>query len=198
MRQGGVFISGHAIVSADDRIGERNGDMPQGLRIEADWRRFQDELDRAALVVVGRIGHQAFPNVRNRRRLVLSGSATGLEQRADAWWWNPAQASWPQVASTLLQEGGCVAVTGGRLVFDLFLTIGFDAFHLARATRCAIPDGAPIFSACSEGRSAADVLRASGLREPETIMLDAAQGATLQVWSRAADHKGGSPPRIAP
>ena len=184
MTVAGVVISGHAIVSSDDRIADASGDMPAGLRNDADWRQFQTELDRAAIVVVGRIGHQDFANVRQRRRLVLSSSARGLEQRPDAWWWNPQATTWDVVANTLLPDGGRVAVTGGRRVFDLFLPIGFDAFHLACATQCRIPGGDPIFSACGAGASAGSVLAEHGLSMTGVEILDAAAGVRLDLWGR--------------
>jgi hypothetical protein len=55
-------IHGHAIVSDDDKIADAHGRMPAALRNEADWRRFQDELDRAAAVLLGRRGHFAHPD----------------------------------------------------------------------------------------------------------------------------------------
>jgi len=49
-------IVGFAIVSADDRIADAGGAMPDALRNEADWQRFQAELDASALTVLGRLG----------------------------------------------------------------------------------------------------------------------------------------------
>ena len=50
-------IIGHAVVSADGRIADRHRQMPAILRNDKDWLRFQAALDRAALVVLGRLGH---------------------------------------------------------------------------------------------------------------------------------------------
>jgi hypothetical protein len=47
--------------------------------------------------------------------------------------------SWAKVAKELLPRGGDVAVPGGQVVFDLFLKIGFDAFHLTRAHGVRLP-----------------------------------------------------------
>ena len=158
--------------------------MPPCLRNDADWEQFQAELDEADFVVVGRLGHEAHPNVRNRRRLVLSGSARGLERRPDASWWNPAQTPWSAVVQTLAPRGGRFAVTGGRLVFDLFLTIGFDEFHLAQAEQCRIPGGVPIFSACASGRAAGVPLVEQGMKVAESRMLDSPAGVRLDIWRR--------------
>ena len=51
-----IEIHGYAIVSEDDRITDGSGATPEVLRNQADWAYFQRELDRADLVVLGRIG----------------------------------------------------------------------------------------------------------------------------------------------
>jgi len=113
---------------------------------------------------------------------VISSRAAGLEQRADGWWWNPARTSWAEVVKRLLPLGGDVAVPGGQPVFDLFLAIGFDAFHLSRAHGVTLPGGRAIFSACDAGRSAEAVLADAGLRLSEKIALDPAHGVEMNVW----------------
>jgi hypothetical protein len=62
--------------------------------------------------------------------------------------------SWVEVAKELLPRGGDVAVPGGRVVFDLFLKIGFDAFHLTRAHGVRFSGGRTLFSGCDDGLSA--------------------------------------------
>jgi hypothetical protein len=66
--------------------------------------------------------------------------------------------SWVEVAKELLPRGGDVAVPGGQAVFDLFLKIGFDAFHLTRARGATLPGGRALFSGCDAGLSAEAVL----------------------------------------
>ena len=180
---GKYAIHGHAIVSADDRIADRYGRTPPGLRNEADWQRFQAALDRAAVTVLGRLGHEANANRQRRNRMVLSTAAIGIERRDDAWWWNPAKVPLAEALSRAAPEGGIVAVPGGRAVFDLFLTIGFDEFHLARARNVHVGDGVEIFSACRAGLSAEDVLHHAGLVTRTTEMLDSSAGISLTVWS---------------
>jgi hypothetical protein len=179
-----IEIHGHAIVTDDDRISGPDGATPEALRIEADWRRFQDELDKADLIVLGRLGHEANPNPKRRRRLVVSSSARGLEMREPAFWWNPAEAEWPQVAATLLPNGGRVAVPGGQGVFDLFLTLGYDAFHLTRGRGVTAPGGRALFAACDKGRTAESVLLDAGLKADETQVLDAAANVVLTLWRK--------------
>lgn len=179
-------IEGHAIVSADDRIATAEGETPASLSNEADWLRFQAALDESTVVVLGRLSHEANPNTARRNRLVVSTAASGVERRSDGWWWNPAEAPLPVALKSAAPDGGIVAVPGGHLIFDLFLKIGFDAFHLARATQVRIPGGVPLFSAIEPGRHAEDVLAGAGLAAGPVETLDEAAGVTLVIWRRAA------------
>lgn len=182
---GGHVIHGHAIVSADDKIADRTGLTPPALRNEADWTRFQSALDRAAVTVLGRLAHEANPNRKGRNRLVLSSASRGVERREDAWWWNPAEVPLADALAAAAPAAGVVAVPGGRRVFDLFLSIGFDAFHLARAADATVPGGIPVFSEVARGRSAADILTAHGLVAGPPEILDAIARVDLTVWRRA-------------
>ena len=181
-RVNSIDIHGYAIVTDDDRIADAQGRMPEVLRNEADWAYFQAGLDEADLSVLGRLGHEANPNRRDRPRLVLSSGLKGLEKRSDAWWWNPEDVTWSEVARTILPNGGRVAVPGGKRVFDLFLAIGYDAFHLSRAHQSRLPGGVAVFSACDEGQSAETVLARRGLRTGPTQVLDTHGPVTLAVW----------------
>jgi hypothetical protein len=182
---GGHVIHGHAIVSADDKIADKTGLTPASLRNEADWARFQAALDGAAITVLGRLAHEANPNRRGRNRLVLSSSARRLERHDDAWWWNPAGLPLADALAEVAPVAGIVAVPGGRRVFDLFLSIGFDEFHLARAAGVAIADGIPIFSEVGRARSAANVLADHGLVAGQVESVDAEAQVELTVWRRA-------------
>ena len=180
-----IEIHGYAIVSEDDRIAGVDGQTPTALRNEADWLNFQRELDLADLIVLGRRGHQANPNVKGRRRLIVSNSAAGLEAREGDIWWRPAVAPWSQASAALLPHGGRVAVPGGQGVFDLFLEIGYDAFHLTRAEGVKAPGGRALFSACDHGDRAEAVLLRAGLQARETRILDEAARIVLQIWRRS-------------
>lgn len=182
----GYRIEGHAIVSADDRIADRDGNIPPELSNEADWLRFQDALDAAVVVILGRLSHAANPNTRRRNRLVISSSATCCERRGDAWWWNPAETPLADALKEVAPEGGIVAVPGGRLIFDMFRQIGFDAFHLARANAVRIPGGVPLFSAVDDGRTADEILAADGLVAGPAETIDPVADVTLVVWRRGA------------
>ncbi|MBF9197875.1 hypothetical protein [Microvirga terrestris] len=181
-----VEIHGYAIVSDNDCIADASGRTPEVLHNEADWAYFQAELNKSALTVLGRLGHEANANPRGRLRMIVSSSSSGLERRADGWWWDPGKLPWDDAIRTVLPEGGRVAVPGGRQVFDLFIRIGYDAFHLARAEGTYVPDGVPVFSGCQFGRSAATILSEGGLAPGEHRVLDPAGRVTLAIWRMAA------------
>lgn len=177
-------IHGHAIVSEDDCIAGEDGLTPDVLKNEADWRRFQAELDRAALVMVGRLGHEANPNVRGRPRMIISSQVDHVERRADGWWWNPGKASLGEALRFAAPQGGLIAVPGGRRVNDLFLSLGFDAFHLVRKKGVRIANGIPVFTRAWAAGSAERLLAGHGLRPSRTEPLDSAAGVTLTTWTR--------------
>ena len=181
---GNLDIIGYAIVSDDDKIAAADGLTPLSLRNEKDWELYQRAQVQANLVAFARRSHEAEPNVLGRPRLVVSRGSSGLEERADGWWWNPERASWPEVAGRLLPAGGLVAVCGGQAVFDLFLAIGYGGFHLSRAHGVTLPGGRPVFSASGAGVPAATVLEQHGLELGERIPLDPAHGVEMTVWRR--------------
>lgn len=179
---GNYRMEGHALVSGDDRIADAAGRKPPELNHPLDWARFQAALRTAAVIVLGRKSHESDPGLSGRRRLVMSSSAHGIEQRSDAWWWNPAEAELEEALATVAPGGGLVAIPGGMRVFDVFLSVGYDAFHLARLPALALPGGVPVFSACDQGDTAAGVLAEAGLVVAETETLDPAVGLTVEVW----------------
>jgi hypothetical protein len=181
-----VEVHGYAIVSDDDRIAAADGLTPLSLRNEKDWEYYQRALANSDLVIFGHTSHVAEPNVRGDPRVVISRGAAGLERRADAWWWDPSRLSWAEVAKELLPSGGEVAAPGGQGVFNLFLDIGYDAFHLSRAHGVTLPGGRAVFAACDAGLSAEEVLAKAGLSPSENIPLDPARGVEMTVWRRPA------------
>ncbi len=179
-----IEISGYAIVSDDNKIAGPDGLLPPSLRNDKDWDYYQRALAASDLIVFGHASHELEPNERGDRRVVVSRGVAGLEHRADGWWWNPVRMMWAEVAKRLLPLGGAVAVPGGQGVFDMFLQIGFDAFHLSRAHGVSLPGGRSVFSACDAGLSAEDVLAKAGLRPSEKIPLDPEHGVDMVVWRR--------------
>ncbi len=181
-----VEIHGYAIVSDNDCIADASGRTPEALRNEADWAYFQAELNKSAVTVLGRLGHEANANPKGRLRMILSSSSPGLERRADGWWWDPAKLPWDEAIRTILPLGGRVAVPGGRQVFDLFLGIGYDAFHLTRAEGTHVPDGIPVFSECQTGKSAETILSERGFVPVERQVLDPLGRVALTIWRSSA------------
>jgi hypothetical protein len=179
-----IEIHGYAIVSDDNNIADAKGEIPLSLRNDKDWEQYQAALANSDLVVFARVSHENEPNTRGDPRVVVSRDAQRLERREDAWWWNPAEVAWPEVVARILPEGGEVAAPGGQGVFNLFLGIGYDVFHLARARGVKLPGGRPVFSECGPDVSAEDVLTKYGLRHAERIELDPAQAVEMNIWRR--------------
>ncbi len=174
-----LIIEGHAIVSADGMIADAAGEYPAALRNDADWRLYQAALDRAAVVVVGRRGHERFPNP-GRRRLVLTRSVERLaddpnDQRATLW--NPAGLPLREALAEMGVDDGIVAITG---VFDRFVG-DYDRFALSESHRLLIPGGTPCFA----GGHPRVVLAAAGLK-PETVeLIDPDAMVTTTLWARS-------------
>jgi hypothetical protein len=176
-----IRFAGHAIVTADGMIADADGAMPPELRNDADWRRFQAALDEAALVILGRIGHQRHPNP-GRRRLVLTRSIPGLAsvpQDPLVHLWNPAGATIGDALRELGVTGGTIAVTGGTGTFDHFLE-RYDEFVLAEVHGSVLPTGRPCFSS---GHPRV-VLAAAGLVPAQVELVDRKAGVTETVWRR--------------
>ena len=172
-------IIGHAIVSADGMIADHHHRMPAALRNDVDWRRFQAALGSAALVVLGRIGHEAHPNP-GRKRLVVTSRVAWLERDPadeNTMLWNPTGIGLTRVLAGLGLTEGTIAVTGGTRVFDLFLP-WFTQFDLVEVAGVTIPDGVPCFSGGPPG----EVLTAAGLIATQPEPLD--HGVDLTVWTR--------------
>lgn len=176
-----VTVEGHAIVSEDGMIAASDGSMPDALRNEADWRHFQAALDRAVLVVVGRLGHLRHPNP-GRRRLVLTHAVADLApDPADprATFWNPAGIDIADVLRRLGITSGTLAITGGTGAFDLFLPY-YDRFVLSEVRGLAVAGGRPCFTA-GHPRFA---LPGAGLTPTDMDMLD--RSLVQTVWVRGA------------
>jgi dihydrofolate reductase len=174
-----IQIAGHAIVSADGMIADRDRRMPAALHNDKDWQRFQAALDASVLVVLGRLGHEAHPNP-GRRRLVVTSRVAWLERDPaddNAMLWNPAGIGFGRVLAGLGIAGGTIAVTGGTRVFDLFLP-AFTQFDLVEVEAVRIPDGVPCFSSGSPVAA----LTGTGLAVAAVEPLD--PGVTLSIWQR--------------
>jgi hypothetical protein len=171
-------VEGHAIVSTDGMIADAEGAYPMALRNDADWRQYQAALDRSALVVIGRRGHERHPNP-GRRRLVLTRAVAALAadaNDANATFWNPAGLAFHDALSELGIARGTVAITG---VFDLFLPL-YTSFVLSERHDLLLPGGTPCFAA-GHPRT---VLPAAKLHPAGVDIIDPEAMVTTTLWRR--------------
>lgn len=178
-------LHGYAVVSDDDMIADADGRRPNGPGGDAALAYVMDQIDRADLVMLGRNLHETVSNPRRRRRLVVSRRPRALEQRPDAWWWNPDTTPIDSALDRLLPSGGRVAVAGGQAVFHHILSdVGFDAFHLARVLGVAMPGGRSLFGGIAGGAVAESVLAGAGMRAGSTVTIDPRGPVELTVWRK--------------
>jgi hypothetical protein len=176
-----VRIEGYAIVSADGMLADRNGRMPDGLKIDANARFFNQALDRAALVVHGRNSHEQQASSDRRRRLIVTHRVTALAAHPTiplAQLWNPAGTWFAEACRAIGVMEGMAAVTGGAEVFRLFLEIGFDVFHVSGAGKVRLLGGRPVFPEVP-ALTPEQVLASHGLRAGPVHVLDAEAEASL-------------------
>jgi dihydrofolate reductase len=187
MTVGPYRIEGYAIVSADGMIAGADHVMPAELRFDADQQYFARELDRVAIVVHGRNSSEEQPNSPRRPRLVLTRKIVATAPHPEnpkALLWNPAGLAFEAACALLGPSSGTAAIVGGTEVFTLFLDIGYDAFHLSRASKVKLPGGLPVFRQVRHGRTAEDVLAQFGLEPGPMRVLDAEAAVTLVTWAR--------------
>jgi dihydrofolate reductase len=180
-------VEGYAIVSADGMIADRNGEMPETLRNDADQRFLQSAMDRAAVIVHGRHSHEGGPRAATRKRIIVTRQIAAVapdRTHPNAVLWNPAGATLEQAMAALGVGDGTIAVIGGTEIFGWFLPL-YDAFHLTRAAHAHMPGGRPLFPQAGPGTTPQDVLGRYGLRAGPPRDIDAAAGITLTTWERS-------------
>jgi len=187
MTVGPYRIEGYAIVSADGMIAGADHVMPAELRFDADQQYFARELDRVAIVVHGRNSSEEQPNSPRRPRLVLTRKIVATAPHPEnpkALLWNPAGIPFEAACAMLGPSSGTAAIVGGTEVFTLFLDIGYDAFHMSRASTVKLSGGLPVFKQVRYGRRADNVLAQFGLEPGPMRVLDAEVAVTLVTWTR--------------
>lgn len=162
--------------------------MPKPLMIDADWQRFQAELDASDVTLLGRLGHEAHPNFKLRRRLVLtsgvSSLAEGYEVNGRVDFLNPAGLSLNDALDHLFPNGARVAVVGGTKVFDHVLeTIGFDVFDLVVANEVFLGAGNVCFT--EQGASPNRYLSDHCYSEQQFEMLDTERNVSLHPFVKS-------------
>jgi dihydrofolate reductase len=178
-------IEGYVIVSADGMLAKGDHAMPGELKFEADKAFFSAALDRADLVVHGRLSQEDHPNSPRRRRIILTRKTDSLAadpENPRAVLWNPAGSRFEAACEFAGVTAGRIAIIGGRAVFDLFMD-RYETFFLSQAARVVLPGGEPCFSGVPT-RSPQQVLAAHGLKPSEAQILDAANDVTVTPWRR--------------
>ena len=187
-----IMFKGYAIISADGWIADAAGAMPDALRIEADWVHFQNALDAADVTLMGRHTHEAAPNVRQRRRLVVSRSVRAMLKEHDGAWWVNADHVTPQSAATVVSGSTAeVAVVGGTGVFSWILDDArYQEFHLSVAHDVHLGVGVPLLNGAVGYDQAIQKLEGHGLVLKERRWLDQSAGLELLVFSGSEGAEG--------
>ena len=182
-----ITFVGYAIVSADGFIADCEGRMPEALRLDADWAYFQAALDAADITLLGRRTHEAAPNVKKRRRLVVSSRVrTVVQEDALTSWVNPEDVAPASAVAGIVGSDAKVAVVGGTGVFDWVLGDGsYDAFHLSLARDVLLGEGRPLFDGIGDVEDALSKLEVDGLSLEARSWLDRKSGLELLVLKRA-------------
>jgi len=182
-----IAFTGYAVISADGFIADREGRMPEALRFDADWAYFQAALDAADITLLGRRTHEAAPNAKERRRLVVSGGMRAImQENAFTWWVNPKDLAPASAIAETVGLDAEVAVVGGTGVFDWILDEGgYDAFHLSLARDIRLGEGRPLFDGISDLEDALLQLEAKGLSIEARSWLDRKAGLELLILKRS-------------
>ncbi|MEM8952157.1 MAG: dihydrofolate reductase family protein [Pseudomonadota bacterium] len=183
-----VTFKGYAVVSADGFIADDQGRMPDALRFDADWAYFQAALDRADITLLGRHTHEAAPNAKQRRRLVVSrGVRAVIREDVRTWWVNSEDVAPASAIAAVAGATADVAVVGGTGVFSWILDEGgFQEFHLSIAHEVRLGAGRPLFEGVDGLDQAIAKLEQKGLVIGRRSWFDKAAGLELLILERSA------------
>lgn len=177
-------IEGYAVISAEGMIATADGKFPEDIKIAADHKFYQDSVAAASAVANGRHSAEGGIGEKHRKRIVLTRRVDMLTPDPDnpkAILWNPATAPFEEAWARLGIDGGSLAVVGGTDTFGLFLTIGYDVFHLTR-TVASVPKGRPVFPGVGTTTTAEEALTKAGMVHKGTRMLDASVNCRVEEW----------------
>jgi dihydrofolate reductase len=181
-------IEGYAVISREGMIATANGQFPEQIKIPADQAFYMESLCRAAAVANGRHSAESGPSDKQRPRLVVTRRVDRLVSDPDnpkALLWNPGSTPFAEAWARLVHEKtmgeGPLAVVGGPDVFGLFLSIGYDAFHLTR-TDASVPAGRPVFPGVGTGLTVEEVMTRHGLALHDTRLLDPTLNCRVETW----------------
>ncbi len=181
-----ITFKGYAIASADGFIADDHGRMPDALRFDKDWAYFQAALDGADITLLGRHTHEAAPNAKRRRRLVVSrGVRAVIQEDVRTWWVNSEDVAPESAIAAVAGATADVAVVGGTGVFSWILEeCGFEEFHLTVAHRAKLGAGRPLFEGIDGLDTAIAKLEMEGLTVSQQSWFDEEAGLELLVLRR--------------
>jgi dihydrofolate reductase len=177
-------IEGYAVISKEGMIATSDGKFPEEIKIPADHKFYQDSVAAASAVANGRHSAEGGIGEKHRKRIVLTRRVDMLAPDPDnpnAILWNPATAPFEEAWARLGIDGGTLAVVGGTDTFGLFLTIGYDVFHLTK-TDASLPKGRPVFPGVGTTTTAEAMMTKAGLVHKGTRMLDASVNCRVEEW----------------
>ena len=177
-------IEGYAVISTEGMIATADGKFPEGIKIPADHKFYQDSVAAASAVVNGRHSAEGGIGEKHRKRIILTRRVDILTPDPDnpnAILWNPGSTPFAEAWARLGIDGGTLAVVGGTDTFGLFLTIGYDAFYLTR-TDASVPKGRPVFPGVGTTTTTEEVMGKHGLIHKGTRMLDASVNCRVEEW----------------
>lgn len=177
-------IEGYAVISAEGMIATADGKFPENIKIPADHEFYQDSVAAASAVANGRHSAEGGIGEKHRKRIILTRRVDMLTPDPDnprAILWNPATAPFEEAWARLGIDGGSLAVVGGTDTFGLFLTIGYDVFHLTR-TDASMPKGRPVFPGVGTTTTAEEALTKAGMVRKSTRMLDPSVNCRVEEW----------------
>ena len=184
-----MWIEGHAIVCRLARIADAAGRMPGALRHDADFALFQAALDAADVTLLGRRTHEAAPNLRRRRRLVLTSRPEEHANDECVSFLDPARTDLRAWLIDAFGDRARVAVVGGTAAFDAVAgQLGYDAFSLTIAHRAALPGGPPVFADCFDLPTLKAKLGSLELRAHDRRLLDPAADLELIGYRLTRTH----------
>ena len=178
-------IDGYVIVSADGKLADATGVMPDSLKFEGDKQFFTAALDHADLIVHGRNSHEGQPNSPRRKRIVVTRKVTDIADdpaSPKTTLWNPAGASFEAARAHAGIHSGTIAIIGGPSVFDMFMD-RYDTFWLSQAPNVRLTDGEAVFSGVPR-QTPQQILSSHGLKPGPSRILDAINGVTVTPWQR--------------
>jgi dihydrofolate reductase len=177
-------IEGYAVISREGMIATPDGKFPEDIKIPADHEFYQASVAAASAVANGRHSAEGGVGEKMRKRIILTRRVDVLTRdpsNPNAILWNPATAPFEEAWARLGIEGGSLAVVGGTDTFSLFLSIGYDVFHLTR-TDASVPKGRPVFPGVGTTTTPEEVMSKNGLVHKGTRMLDASVNCRVEEW----------------